>query len=60
MAKLNISSYPILAINFISMLGISLVLLFLIFFVEKYGGNTIIYGIISAMYPAFELIGHRF
>ncbi|WP_406657873.1 MFS transporter [Methanolobus sp. ZRKC2] len=53
----NISIYPILTVNFIGTLGLSLVLPFLVFLVERFGGNALIYGIIASMYPAFQLIG---
>lgn len=49
--------YPLLLVNFIGTLGISLVLPFLIFLVERFGGNALVYGIISSMYPFFQLIG---
>ncbi|WP_094228794.1 MFS transporter [Methanolobus psychrotolerans] len=49
--------YPLLLVNFIGTMGISLVLPFLIFLVERFGGNALIYGIISSMYPFFQLIG---
>ncbi len=53
----KIPIYPLLLINFIGTMGISLVLPFLIFLVERFGGNAIIYGVIVSMYPAFQLIG---
>jgi MFS transporter, DHA1 family, tetracycline resistance protein len=49
--------YPLLLINFIGTLGFSIVLPFLIFLVIDFGGNAIIYGILAAVYPAFQLIG---
>lgn len=55
--KFRMSLYPILLVNFIGTLGFSLVLPFLVFLVEAFGGNAIIYGLIAAMYPAFQLIG---
>ena len=48
---------PILLVNFIGTLGFSVVLPFLVFLVIKFGGNAIIYGILAATYPAFQLIG---
>jgi DHA1 family tetracycline resistance protein-like MFS transporter len=48
---------PLLLITFIGTLGFSIVLPFLVFLVTDLGGNAIIYGIISAAYPAFQLIG---
>ncbi|MDY0387806.1 MAG: MFS transporter [Methanolobus sp.] len=55
--KKEISLYPLLLVNFIGTMGISLVLPFLIFLVERFGGNALIYGIMSSMYPVFQLIG---
>ena len=49
--------FPILTINFIGVLGFSIILPFLVFLVEDFGGNGIIYGILSATYPAFQMIG---
>ncbi len=49
--------FPLLTVNFIGTLGISLVLPFLVFLVERFGGNALIYGIISSTYPVFQLIG---
>lgn len=53
----NISLLPILAVNFIGTLGFSIVLPFLVFLVNRLGGNAFIYGLASSMYPAFQLIG---
>ncbi len=49
--------YPLLLINFIGTLGFSIVLPFLVFLVIDFGGNAIVYGILAAIYPAFQLIG---
>ena len=38
-------------------LGFSIVLPFLVFLVVDFGGNSVIYGILSSVYPAFQLIG---
>jgi MFS family permease len=51
------SIFPLLLITFIGTLGYSIVLPFLVFLVVDLGGNAIVYGILSAMYPAFQLIG---
>ena len=48
---------PLLLITFIGTLGFSIVLPFLVFLVVDLGGNAIVYGILSATYPAFQLIG---
>ncbi len=51
------SLYPILAVNFVGTLGYSIILPFLVFLVTRLGGNALIYGIIGATYPAFQLVG---
>jgi DHA1 family tetracycline resistance protein-like MFS transporter len=48
---------PLLLITFIGTLGFSIVLPFLVFLVTDLGGNAIVYGILGATYPAFQLIG---
>ena len=48
---------PIFLVNFIGTLGFSIVLPFLVFLVMKFGGNSIVYGLLAATYPAFQLIG---
>lgn len=53
----SISLLPLLAVNFIGTLGFSIVLPFLVFLVNRLGGNAFIYGLASSMYPAFQLIG---
>jgi MFS transporter, DHA1 family, tetracycline resistance protein len=55
--KEKISLIPLLLINFIGTLGFSIVLPFLVFLVINLGGNAIVYGILNATYPAFQLIG---
>ncbi len=49
--------FPVLLVNFIGMLGYSLILPFLVFLVERFGGNDFMYGILGAVYPGFQLIG---
>jgi MFS transporter, DHA1 family, tetracycline resistance protein len=51
------SLFPILLVNFVGTLGFSIVLPFLIFVVMKFGGNAVVYGLLAATYPAFQLIG---
>jgi MFS transporter, DHA1 family, tetracycline resistance protein len=51
------SLFPILLVNFVGTLGFSIVLPFLIFLVMKFGGDAIVYGLLAATYPAFQLIG---
>ena len=53
----QVQLFPILLINFIGTLGFSIVLPFLVFLVKDFGGNAIVFGILSAIYPAFQLIG---
>ena len=49
--------FPIFLVNFVGTLGFSIVLPFLVFVVMKFGGNAIVYGLLAATYPAFQLIG---
>ena len=49
--------FPLLLSNFIGTLGFSIVLPFLVFLVIGFGGNSIVYGILAAIYPAFQLVG---
>src|SRR5215210_4611567 len=51
------SLFPILLVNFVGTLGFSIVLPFLVFLVTKFGGDAIVYGLLAATYPAFQLIG---
>jgi MFS transporter, DHA1 family, tetracycline resistance protein len=53
----KVSIFPILLVNFIGTLGFSIVLPFLVFLVTKFGGNALTYGVMGAVYPAFQLIG---
>src|ERR687897_340842 len=53
----QIPLYPLLLSNFIGTLGYSIVLPFFVFLVIDSSGNAIIYGILAAMYPAFQLVG---
>ncbi len=53
----NTNIFPILLVNFIGILGYSIVIPILIFIVNDLGGNGFIYGILGAMYPFFQLIG---
>jgi MFS family permease len=49
--------FPLLLIIFIVTPGSSIVLPCLVFLVKDFGGNAVIFGILSATYPAFQLIG---
>lgn len=53
----SLSLLPILLVNFIGTLGFSIVLPFLVFLVARFGGNALVFGIMAAMYPLFQLIG---
>ena len=53
----SISIFPVLLVNFIGMLGYSVVVPILVFLVEKFGGNGFIYGLLGSIYPAFQLLG---
>lgn len=55
--KRPISIFPVLLVNFIGMLGYSIIIPILVFLVEKFGGNEFIYGLLGSIYPAFQLIG---
>ena len=48
---------PILAVQFVGALGLSVVLPFLIAVVLDFGGNAVAYGVVSASYAAFQLVG---
>lgn len=49
--------FPVLLVNFIGMLGYSLIIPILVFLVQKFGGNAFLYGLLGATYPAFQLFG---
>jgi len=51
------SIQPILAVNFVSTLGFSVVLPFLVFLVTRWGGNALVYGLMGASYSLFQLVG---
>jgi DHA1 family tetracycline resistance protein-like MFS transporter len=48
---------PLLLVNFINVLGFSIVIPFLVFLVEDFGGGPFIYGLVASIYPFFQLIG---
>lgn len=48
---------PVLLVNFIGTLGFSIVLPFLVFIVERFGGNALVYGLVGATYPVFQFFG---
>ena len=45
------------SVNFIGAVGLSLVMPFLVFLVEDFGGNAIVYGMVGASFSFFQLIG---
>lgn len=49
--------FPILLVNFVSTMGYSIVLPFLVILVLNMGGNELSYGFLGATYSFFELIG---
>src|SRR3989442_15848874 len=51
------SYFHLFLVNLEGYLGFSIVLPFLVFVVLKFGGNAIVYGLLAATYPAFQLIG---
>ena len=56
-ARGTVPLFPILSVNFVGMLGFSIVLPFLVFLVTKWGGNALVYGLLGATYSTFQLIG---
>lgn len=51
------SIFPLLIVNFVGTLGFSIVIPFLVFIVLEFKGNAFMYGVIGAVYSAFQLIG---
>jgi hypothetical protein len=49
--------YPILSVNFCGTLGFGIILPFLIYVVTRYGGNALVYGVLSATYSTFQILG---
>ena len=52
-----ISLFPVLTVNLLGTLGLSIVLPFMVFLVTRLGGNGLLYGVLSAAYPAAQLVG---
>jgi MFS family permease len=48
---------PLLAVNFAGSLGYAIVMPFLVYLVLQWGGNAVVYSLISAAYSAFQIIG---
>ena len=53
----SIPLLPVLSVNFIGMLGYSIILPFLVFLVDRFGGNEFVYGVLGSIYPAFQFFG---
>ncbi len=53
----GVAIFPVLLVNFIGMLGYSIVLPLLVFLVRDFGGNEFVYGLLGSIYPAFQLVG---
>lgn len=49
--------FPLLMVNFIGALGYSVILPFLVFLVLDFGGEAVLYGVLAAVYPAFQMVG---
>ncbi len=49
--------FPILTVNFLGILGYSLVVPVLVFIVADFGGNGFVYGVLGATYPFFQFWG---
>ena len=45
---------PVLSVNFIGMLGYSIIMPFLIFIVQRFEGNEFMYGLLASVYPLFQ------
>ncbi|MGD1842726.1 MAG: MFS transporter [Thermonemataceae bacterium] len=56
-SKTSVAIFPVLLVNFIGMLGYSIVIPILVFLVKDFGGNEFIYGLLGSIYPFFQLIG---
>jgi DHA1 family tetracycline resistance protein-like MFS transporter len=60
-AQNKIQLFPMLLINFIGALGFSVVFPYLLFLVKDFGGNAIVFGILSYLQHIllFSLLGLR-
>lgn len=56
-ARANTKLYPIFVVTFIGSLGFSIVIPFLVLLIVDLGGNSLVYALVSAAYPAAQLIG---
>jgi MFS family permease len=55
--KPKFSIAPLLAVNFVGTLGLSIVTPFLVVLVVQWGGNALVYGILAATYSLFQIAG---
>lgn len=55
--KIKLNLLAILLVQFSGSLGFGLVIPFLVILVSRYGGDSLTYGIVGSIYPAFQLIG---
>ncbi|HSD98365.1 MAG TPA: MFS transporter, partial [Patescibacteria group bacterium] len=55
--KIKLNLFAILLVQFSGSLGFGLVIPFLVVLVSRYGGDAFMYGVIGAIYPAFQFIG---
>jgi MFS family permease len=53
----RISIFPILTVNFVGTLGLSIVMPSLVFLVTRFGGNAFVFGLMGATYSFFQLLG---
>ncbi|MGB9928358.1 MAG: MFS transporter [Methanosarcina sp.] len=49
--------FPLYLVTFISALSFGVIFTFLVYLVEDYGGNAVVYGILASTYSIFQLIG---
>ncbi|MEE2831961.1 MAG: hypothetical protein VYD18_06335, partial [Candidatus Latescibacterota bacterium] len=48
---------PVLLVNFIGTLGFTIAIPFMVYLVSRFGGNALVYGIVSATYSSFQFVG---
>lgn len=46
----------VLVVNFVDTLGFSIVMPFFVFLVTRFGGNAVTFGLVSAVYPACQMV----
>lgn len=51
------SLFPLYIVTFIGTLSFGVIFTFLVYLVEDYGGNAVVYGLLASTYSAFQLIG---